>query len=46
MEERDGKMVITDDTRIREVVADDQLPARARRENHSDVAPRPAERKT
>ena len=44
-EERDGKIVITDDTRIRESFADDQLSARARREDDLDVALRPAERK-
>ena len=44
VEERDGKIVITDDTRIRESIADDQLAAGARRENDFDVALRSAQR--
>ena len=46
MEERDGDICISRMTRaIREVVADDQLSARAWREDHFDGAFRPAEGK-
>ena len=41
LEERDGRQVVTDDTRIRETPANDQLSARAWRESHPDVASRP-----
>jgi hypothetical protein len=42
---RDGSIAITDDTRIRESLPTDQLPARAGREDDPDGALRPAEGK-
>ena len=46
IEEHGDHVHITDDTRIREALPDHQLSARARRQDDSDVAFRPAERKT
>ena len=46
LEERDGEMVITDDTRIRESLPTINYLARTGRENNLDVAPWPAEGQT
>ena len=43
-EEKDGRISITDDTRIRETLPDDQVPARPGRQSGLDGALRPSQR--